>query len=73
MEPSNLLKEKRLALGLSFEDMSSLMKIEGASACPSTLSRIERGISCPRPSRLKAYSAVLKMDVQVVIEIFKSL
>lgn len=66
------LAGKRAVKGLRLIDLSKKMEEEGVPTSPSAISRIERGLSWPRLSRLTAYCALLGMTMQEMKEIHKA-
>lgn len=64
--PPNLgavLRSHRIHAGLTQRGVSARAHARGRSVSDSQLSKIERGLMCPRPSTLKAIADALGLEV----------
>lgn len=64
---SELLRDRRSALGASLEEVAERMTEAGAEVTYQTVSKYERGRSRPRRQKLAALAAALELGEHIVV------
>jgi ribosome-binding protein aMBF1 (putative translation factor) len=65
------IRSRRIELGIKQETLRAKMELEGVYISRSQLSRIERGDSLPAAIELTAFSVILKVSYQWLLDGYK--